>query len=113
MRAEIGGAGFVPSFFLYTSQVVKKLASARGLLGYSFLARPLSKRFWTLSAWESKQSGVWKNCRLLLRAGGRDMFHRGHLHVVWGLRHVLVFLHRLFLGNCRTGEFHLMADMWG
>ena len=60
MRAEIGGADPVPSFFLYTSQVVKKLASAQGLLGYSFLARPLSKRFWTLSAWENKQSGVSK-----------------------------------------------------
>jgi hypothetical protein len=32
---------------------VKQLASAEGLLGYSVLARPLSKRFWTLSAWES------------------------------------------------------------
>jgi heme-degrading monooxygenase HmoA len=42
----------VPPFFLYTTQVVKQLASAQGLLGYSVLARPFSKRFWTLSAWE-------------------------------------------------------------
>jgi quinol monooxygenase YgiN len=41
----------VPPFFLYTAQVVKQLASAQGLLGYSVLARPLSKQFWTLSAW--------------------------------------------------------------
>jgi quinol monooxygenase YgiN len=40
-------------FFFYTAQVVKQLASAEGLIGYSVLARPLSKRFWTLSAWES------------------------------------------------------------
>ena len=60
-----------------------------------------------------KQKRVSRNCRLLLRAGGRDMFHRGHLHVVRGLRHVIVFLHRFFLGNCRTGDFHLMADVWG
>lgn len=39
-------------FFFYTAQVMKQLASAQGLLGYSLLARPLLKRFWTLSAWE-------------------------------------------------------------
>lgn len=44
----------VPPFFLYTAQVVKQLASAQGLLGYSVLARPLSKRFWTLSAWNDE-----------------------------------------------------------
>ncbi len=44
----------VPSFFLYTAQVVKQLASAQGLLGFSVLARPLSKRFWTLSAWKDE-----------------------------------------------------------
>jgi len=43
----------IPSFLLYTAQVMKQLASAQGLLGYSLLARPLSKRFWTLSAWEN------------------------------------------------------------
>jgi quinol monooxygenase YgiN len=40
--------------FLYTEQVVKQLASAQGSLGYSVLARPLSKRFWTLSAWNDE-----------------------------------------------------------
>ena len=44
----------MPRFFLYTAQVVKQLASAQGLLGYSVLARPLSKRFWTLSAWKDE-----------------------------------------------------------
>lgn len=39
---------------IYTAQVVKQLATADGLVGYSLLARPLSKRFWTLSAWESE-----------------------------------------------------------
>jgi quinol monooxygenase YgiN len=42
----------IPHFFLYTAQVTKQLASADGVLGYSVLARPLSKRFWTLSAWK-------------------------------------------------------------
>jgi quinol monooxygenase YgiN len=41
-------------FFLYTAQVVKQLASAEGLVGYSVLARPFSKRFWTLSAWKTE-----------------------------------------------------------
>jgi quinol monooxygenase YgiN len=42
----------VPLFLFYTAQVAKQLASARGLLGYSVLTRPLSKSFWTLSAWK-------------------------------------------------------------
>jgi hypothetical protein len=42
----------IPIFFFYTAQVMKQLASADGVLGYSVLARPLSKRFWTLSAWK-------------------------------------------------------------
>jgi quinol monooxygenase YgiN len=41
-------------FFVYTAQVVKQLASAEGLLGYSVLARPHSKQFWTLSAWRNE-----------------------------------------------------------
>jgi quinol monooxygenase YgiN len=44
----------VPPFVFYTAQVMRQLASARGLLGYSLLARPLSKRFWTLSAWKDE-----------------------------------------------------------
>lgn len=41
-------------FFLIL-RVVKQLTSAHGLVGYSFLARPLSKQFWTLSAWNNEQ----------------------------------------------------------
>ena len=44
----------IPWFLVYSTQVMKQLASAEGSLGYSFLARPLAKRFWTLSAWESE-----------------------------------------------------------
>jgi hypothetical protein len=43
-------------FVFYTAQVMKQLASAQGLLGYSLLARPLSKRFWTLSAWQNEEA---------------------------------------------------------
>jgi len=41
-------------FFLIV-RVVRQLTSARGLIGYSFLARPLSKGFWTLSAWKNEE----------------------------------------------------------
>jgi quinol monooxygenase YgiN len=44
----------IPHFFFYTAQVVKQMASAEGVLGYSVLARPLSKQFWTLSAWKNE-----------------------------------------------------------
>jgi len=39
---------------IYAPRVVKQLATADGLVGYSLLARPFSKRFWTLSAWKSE-----------------------------------------------------------
>ena len=44
----------IPIFFFYTTQVMKQLAPADGVLGYSVLAHPLSKQFWTLSAWKDE-----------------------------------------------------------
>ena len=41
-------------FFLYAPRVMKQLAEAEGLLGYSLLAQPFSKRFFTLSAWRNE-----------------------------------------------------------
>ncbi|PYT71647.1 MAG: hypothetical protein DMG39_12405 [Acidobacteria bacterium] len=41
---------------LLYSAIGKQLASAQGLLGYSLLARPLSTRFWTLSAWANEEA---------------------------------------------------------
>jgi len=43
------------TFLRLTLVVRKQLASANGIVGYSLLAQPLSKRFWTLSAWRSEQ----------------------------------------------------------
>ena len=40
------------SLFIFTMQINKQLASTEGLLGYSVLSRPFSKKFWTLSAWK-------------------------------------------------------------
>lgn len=48
-------ARIVP-FMVYTLQVMKQLAAAKGLAGYTLLARPLAKKFWTLSAWESNEA---------------------------------------------------------
>jgi quinol monooxygenase YgiN len=42
------------SFPLLYNASVKQLASAEGVLGYSVLARPLSKQFWTLSTWKDE-----------------------------------------------------------
>jgi len=46
--------GRIPWFLVYSTQVMRQLASAQCLLGYSLLAHPLTKRFWTLSAWENE-----------------------------------------------------------
>jgi heme-degrading monooxygenase HmoA len=46
----------LPWFLLYTARVMKQLRTAKGLIGYSMLAKPLRKRFWTLSAWEDDAS---------------------------------------------------------
>ena len=46
----------LPPLFFYTALVARQLAAAQGLLGYSLLARPLSKRFWTLSAWQNEMA---------------------------------------------------------
>jgi quinol monooxygenase YgiN len=43
-------------FAAYTVQIMKQLGTANGLLGYSLLARPLSKRFWTLSVWKNEDA---------------------------------------------------------
>jgi len=43
-------------FVVYTVRVIQQLAKADGLAGYSLLASPLSKRFWTLSAWKSEEA---------------------------------------------------------
>ena len=48
--------GRILPFMYYTMQINQQLASAPGLVGYSLLGRPLSKRFWTLSAWESEEA---------------------------------------------------------
>ena len=63
----------VLAFGIYTAQVVRQLATADGLVGYSLLARPLSKRFWTLSVWKNEEA---------LRA---FVQHPPHVHIMTAL----------------------------
>jgi hypothetical protein len=43
----------IPAFFRYTSQIQRQLRNTAGAVGYSMRAKVLSRKFWTLSAWES------------------------------------------------------------
>jgi hypothetical protein len=44
----------LPAFVRHDIAITRQLQAARGLIGYSKLGRPWSKRFWTLSAWEDE-----------------------------------------------------------
>lgn len=46
----------LPEFTMYFWRIQSQLRTAPGLMGYSFLANPLEKRFWTLSVWEDETS---------------------------------------------------------
>jgi quinol monooxygenase YgiN len=41
-------------FLRAVSAIRKQLASAEGLVGYTLRARPLSRRYWTLSIWTDR-----------------------------------------------------------
>jgi quinol monooxygenase YgiN len=41
----------VPRFLRLTLSVVRQLERTDGLVGYTLLAQPMKKTFWTLSAW--------------------------------------------------------------
>jgi hypothetical protein len=46
----------IPAFICYSIQTRRQLEFTRGVLGYSLLAKPFARKFWTLSAWEDQQS---------------------------------------------------------
>ncbi len=46
----------IPRLLSFTRQVQQVLRRAPGLAGYSLLARPLRKQFWTLSVWEDEKA---------------------------------------------------------
>ncbi len=43
-----------PTFFVNIWQIIDQLKRSPGLIGYSLLAHPARKQFWTLSVWESE-----------------------------------------------------------
>src|SRR5215510_5190993 len=45
----------IPSFFRFTFQIQKQLRKTPGIIGYSLRAKPLSRNFWTLSAWTDER----------------------------------------------------------
>jgi hypothetical protein len=46
----------IPSFFWYTFQIQRQLKDTQAAVGYALRAKPLSRRFWTLSVWESERA---------------------------------------------------------
>src|SRR2546425_31418 len=75
-------------FVIHTAQVVKQLASADALLGYSLLARPLSKR----------------SCTLVLKGGNGAPGHNSGL-ARWGSTHSSGH-GQLTVTDSRKNEFH-------
>ncbi len=45
-----------PAFLKFLFQIQKQLRSTPGIIGYSLRARPLSRKFWTLSAWTDEKA---------------------------------------------------------
>jgi Domain of unknown function (DUF3291) len=46
----------IPTFLRYTSQIQGQLRRTAGAAGYSMRAKVLSRKFWTLSVWESERA---------------------------------------------------------
>ena len=46
----------IPRFLRLTSSVVRQLERTDGLVGYSLLAQPVRKRFWTVSVWTDRRA---------------------------------------------------------
>ncbi|PZS20438.1 MAG: DUF3291 domain-containing protein [Pseudonocardiales bacterium] len=46
----------IPSFLRSTNVIRRQLATSDGLIGYALDARPLSKTFFTVSAWQTREA---------------------------------------------------------
>ena len=46
----------IPAFLRYTLQIQGQLRRTAGATGYSMRAKVLSRKFWTLSVWESERA---------------------------------------------------------
>jgi heme-degrading monooxygenase HmoA len=45
-----------PRFLLYVVRVYLQLRRTKGVVGFSMRAKPLAKKYWTLSAWTSHEA---------------------------------------------------------
>jgi hypothetical protein len=54
-RLPLRGYRHIFSFLRATRAVRRQLAATEGVVGYTLDAKPLSKTFWTVSAWESEE----------------------------------------------------------
>ena len=45
-----------PTFLRYLFQIQKQLRATPGVIGYSLRAKPLSRSYWTLSAWADEET---------------------------------------------------------
>jgi quinol monooxygenase YgiN len=46
----------IPSFFRFSFQIQRQVRQSPGAIGYSLRAKPLSRKFWTLSVWEDERA---------------------------------------------------------
>jgi hypothetical protein len=53
-RLPLRSYATIPAFLRMTLALRKQLAASERMVGYSPLAEPLSKSFWTLSAWSDE-----------------------------------------------------------
>ena len=54
----------LPQFMRLTFVVARQLQRTPGLVGYSLLARPVAKAFWTLSAWQDQEALATFTCTM-------------------------------------------------
>lgn len=46
----------IPRFLVFSVQIQKQLRGTPGVVGYSLRAKPVTRKFWTLSAWEDEKA---------------------------------------------------------
>ena len=55
-RFDLRTLGTVPRFFLAAMRIRRQMLASPGVLGVALIAKPLSKTFFTLSAWQDRDA---------------------------------------------------------
>jgi hypothetical protein len=95
-RLELRSWRSVPGFFAASMRIRRQVLSADGTLGLALDAKPLQRRFWTLSAWTDASAlrrlvgtephvGVMRRYRPLMRSSSFATFRvrRSELPISW------------------------------